>query len=291
MGSRYLTDLAAVCRAAGLFVQEEPGWQTRARGSGGYEPGRPTAVMVHHTASNPSSDGQADVNYCCHGSADAPLANLYLNRAGKVWVMAAGATNTNGSGHDSWGGGVPDDSMNTHAIGIEAANNGTGEPWPQAQQEAYSKLVQALQDAYLIPVNNVREHAEWAPGRKIDPAGPSRWAQSGTWNGGSFRNDIAAGWPGTHPPIPLPLEDEPVEYLEVYRDSKQYSLFARSGVVCVNITNAERDADKATRDPAPDTVKAYDAGCLKALVLLGDAPVWYDGSAWPPVSAFGGHVA
>ena len=158
--------------------------------------------MVHHTASGAGSDGQADVNYCCYGSADEPLANLYLNRAGKVWVMAAGATNTNGSGHDSWGGGVPDDSMNTHAIGIEAANNGTGEVWPQAQQEAYAKLVQALQDAYLIGTNNVREHAEWAPGRKIDPAGPSRWASSGTWNGNNFRNDMAAGWPGGSTPPP-----------------------------------------------------------------------------------------
>ena len=29
MGARYLTDLAAVVRAAGLEVHEEPGWQTR----------------------------------------------------------------------------------------------------------------------------------------------------------------------------------------------------------------------------------------------------------------------
>jgi hypothetical protein len=36
MGSRYLTDLADVIRAAGLAVIEEPGWQSRARGSGGY---------------------------------------------------------------------------------------------------------------------------------------------------------------------------------------------------------------------------------------------------------------
>lgn len=200
MGSRYLTDLANVCRNAGLQVQEEPGWQSRARSSGGYESGRPTTVMCHHTASNPSSDGQNDVNYICYGSADRPLSNLYINRAGKVWVMAAGATNTNGKGHDSWGGGVPDDSMNTYAIGIEVANNGTGETYPTAQQEAYVRLVNALRDAYGIPSAKCRAHFEWAPDRKVDNAGSSRWASgSNKWNMNAFRADVEARWPGGGP--------------------------------------------------------------------------------------------
>lgn len=199
MGGRYLTDLAQVVRALGLVVQEEPGWPSRARSSGGYDSGRPTHVMVHHTASGPGSDGQADVNYCCYGSADKPLANLYLSRSGKVWVMAAGATNTNGKGGPI--DNVPADSMNTHAIGIEAANGGTGEPWPQAQQDAYVVLVAGLQAAYGIPYS--RGHAEWAPSRKIDPAGQSAWAQgSATWNMNAFRGSVAAG------PAPAPPEDE-----------------------------------------------------------------------------------
>ena len=292
MGSRYLTDLANVVRGAGLVVQEEPGWQTRARGSGGYESGRPTSIMVHHTASNPGSDGQADVDYCCHVSGDAPLANLYLSRAGKVWVMAAGATNTNGAGDDTWGGGVPDDSMNTYAIGIEAANNGTGEPWPQPQQEAYSRLVQALQDAYGVSTNNVREHAEWAPGRKIDPAGPSRWAGSGTWAGDRFRDDVAAGWPGgTTPPPPIVMEDEPMDYLRVYKNGTEYATFARSGITVTAIGTAVLNADVPTRgSPAPPTRSSSDANCLKSLILYGDPPKWGDGSIWPPVSAFAAHV-
>ncbi|HEY4377308.1 MAG TPA: N-acetylmuramoyl-L-alanine amidase, partial [Acidimicrobiales bacterium] len=163
MSGRYLTDLADVCRRAGLVVQEEPGWQSRSRSSGGYASGRPTTVMCHHTASGASSDGQADVNYCCYGSADRPLANLYLARSGKVWVMAAGATNTNGKGGPL--NGVPADSMNTYAVAIEAANNGVGEPWPAAQQDAYVVLVVALQDAYGCP--HVSSHFEWSPGRKI----------------------------------------------------------------------------------------------------------------------------
>lgn len=247
MSGRYLTDLAAVCRAAGLLTHEEPGWQTRARGSGGYGSGRPTHVMIHHTASGSSSDGQADVNYCCYGSADAPLANLYLSRRGEVWVMAAGATNTNGSGSDSWGGGVPDDSMNTHAVGIEAANGGTGEPWATVQQEAYGRLVGALCDAYGVAGGHVREHAEWAPGRKIDPAGPSRWATgAATWNGDAFRSDIAAGWPAIAPPDPpLPPEEErPMTYIleSTVNDSTRGQLVLIDAGVVRSIGGGEKNA-------------------------------------------------
>lgn len=193
MGSRYLTDLANVVRGAGITVQEEPGWQTRARGSGGYNSGLPNHVMAHHTASNASSDGQADVNYMCYGSENRPISNLYLSRSGKVWVMAAGATNTNGSGHDPCGA-TANDSMNSSAIGIECANNGVGEPYPTVQQDVYVKLCRVLCDHYGIPNGRIHSHFEWAPDRKIDPAGQSRYASGGNkWNMGQFRSDCAAG--------------------------------------------------------------------------------------------------
>ena len=211
MGSRYLTDLANVVRGAGLVVQEEPGWQTRARGSGGYDSGRPNHIMVHHTASGPSSDGQPDVNYQCYGSDAKPVANLYLSRSGKVWIMAAGATNTNGTGTDPCGV-TPMDSMNSHAIGIEAGNNGVGEVWPQAQQDAYVKLVAALCNAYGIPTGRIHSHIEWAPGRKIDPAGPSQWPpinSSQSWDMNAFRGDV---WLAPNP-TPTPGGDDPMRIL------------------------------------------------------------------------------
>ena len=98
MGDKYLTDLADVCRSAGLDVIEMEGWQHRARGSGGYSSGKPDHVMVHHTASGPSSDGWPDAEYCTHSDDDAPLCNLYLNRAGTVWVCAAGGRTRTGPG-------------------------------------------------------------------------------------------------------------------------------------------------------------------------------------------------
>lgn len=276
MGDRYLWDLGDVCRSAGLVVHEVSGWPTRARGSGGYSPGLPSHVMIHHTASNTSP--QNDVNYICYGADAAPLANLYLSREGEVWVCAGGATNTNGSGHDWWGGGVPDDSMNTHAIGIEAGNNGTGEPWPVEQQQAYVALCQALCVYYNIPVNNVREHAEWAPGRKIDPAGPSAWASGKeTWWGDGFRQDVGDTAPT---PEPIPQEDEMATViLAVEGRNAQFvaqgPLLADGSVHCLFITwfGPGPDSDfLSDHRAAPDTrVQPTLMSTLKRdLILLGN---------------------
>ena len=113
--------------------------------------------------------------------------------------VRGGGTNTNGSGQDPCNL-IGDDSMNSSAIGIEAGNNGTGEPWPAAQQDAYITLVAALCAAYGIDHTQVHAHAEWAPSRKVDPAGPSRWASSGTWNMDAFRAELAT----PAPPEPAP---------------------------------------------------------------------------------------
>lgn len=223
MGSRYLTDLANVVRSIGGFaVQEEPGWQSRARSSGGYNSGLPNHVMCHHTASGSSSDGQSDVNYMCYGSDNRPIANLYLSRTGKVWIMAAGATNTNGSGHDPCGA-TANDSMNSAAIGIEAANNGTGETWPTVQQDVYTKLVNKLCSQYGIPIGRVHSHFEWAPDRKIDPAGNSRYASGGNkWNMDAFRGDVIAGGEPSPGPTPPPGERKKLMYVLLLDDNGAY---------------------------------------------------------------------
>ena len=206
MGSRYLTDLADVCRLTGYPVVEVDGWPSRGRSSGGYDPGRPTHVLVHHTASGPSSDGWQDVQYMTYQADARPLANLYISRVPEIYVMAAGATNTNGSGIDPCGI-ADDDSMNTHAIGIEAANNGVGEPWPTAQQDCYVQLCSELTIAYGIGLGQIHSHAEYAPSRKIDPAGESRYASGADiWDMDVFVADVAAGG---HVPTPIPPEPEP----------------------------------------------------------------------------------
>jgi N-acetylmuramoyl-L-alanine amidase len=209
MGGRYLTDLADVCRRTGYPVVEVDGWPYRARGSGGYDPGRPDHVMIHHTASGPDSDGWPDVDYCTFGDDDAPLCNLYLARDGTIYVCAGGATNTNGSGHDPCGD-VADDSMNTAAIGIEAGNDGVGETWPPAQLDCYLALCRELGAAYAIASGRIHAHWEWAPSRKSDPAGPPRPTVDGhRWDMAAFRADVdQAAAPTPSPPEPEPEPEE-----------------------------------------------------------------------------------
>jgi peptidoglycan hydrolase-like protein with peptidoglycan-binding domain len=208
IGSRYLLDLADVCRRTGYPVievgggrsQQGPQWQYRARGSGGYNSGLPNHIMVHHTASSEASDGWPDVNYCTFASSVKPVSNLYIARNGDIYVLAGGATNTNGSGKDPCGI-SPDNQMNTAAIAIEAGNNGRGETWPDPQLDSYVALVRELCHAYGIGNAQVHGHAEYAPSRKIDPAGPPRYAQgSATWNMGLFRSDVAGSVPPQPPP-------------------------------------------------------------------------------------------
>ena len=58
-------------------------------------------------------------------------------------------------------------------------------------------------------------HLEWAPGRKIDPAGPSRWAAgAASWNMAGFRTDVT-GQPKPEPPTPIPdpFEEDDVPFL------------------------------------------------------------------------------
>lgn len=247
----YLLDLADVLRAAGLAVVEVAGWRTRARrgGAGSYVPGTPTHLMIHHTASPRSSDGQRDVDYIIGGSPDAPITNMYVDRAGTFWVCASGATNTNGKGADTWGGGVPADRMNEYALSIEIANTGTGEPYPDVQQRAVVAASAAVCTAYGISPHHVRGHFEWAPTRKIDPSGPSAWATSGKWDMDRFRRDVATAI--HHPSVPIEEDDDmaqphpiravyaPVEQLVAVGKNKTFGLLPDGSVRHLSGPDAE----------------------------------------------------
>jgi len=196
----YLLNLARILEEGGLTVKEEVGlskvtgqlksWQTFGRaGDSDYTWGAPNHVMVHHTASETTTEN--DISYMNHVSSVRPICNLYLARNGDVHVLAGGPTNTNGAGVDTWGGGTPANDMNRNAIGIEMGNNGVGEPYPVAQTNALIQTVAALMKAYTIPLGQVRAHFEWAPERKIDPAGQSPYATSSfKWDMDEFRADV-----------------------------------------------------------------------------------------------------
>ena len=199
-GGLILRDLADVLRRAGLRVREVDGWQQRQRGGSGYPQSGPIGIIVHHTASSSGWNGEQDANFLTFQCDVKPMANLYLDRGGQWWVLAGGATNTNGAG-GPWGP-IPLDSANSRVIGIEAGNNGVGEPWPEAMQDAYVAGVAALADAYGVGPGNVLSHQEWAPTRKVDPAGPSRFGSinsSHTWDMGVFRAAVNEARRGTGP--------------------------------------------------------------------------------------------
>jgi hypothetical protein len=136
------------------------------------------------------------MKYMWDNATDKPIGAIYLSPKGRATVGAAGATNTSGRGGPmlTSRGTIPLDAANRFVISVEAANRGDGTPWPDAQIEAYIKLVAALQKAYLGGVlllpGDAHGHFEWTP-RKIDPAGQSRYAFGGNkWNMTRFRTDV-----------------------------------------------------------------------------------------------------
>lgn len=155
-------------RKWGLKVEAHEGWRTRGRPYDFY----PKAVICHHTASGSSSGNFASEGIVLNGRSDlpGPLCQILLGRDGTVKLIAAGYSN-----HAGYGGpraGIPENQGNTYAVGIEAENNGLGEPWRPTTVIAYYRLCAALLDWFGVKdVNRVFGHKEWAPGRKIDPAG------------------------------------------------------------------------------------------------------------------------
>ncbi len=173
-----LTWMPDVIRAAGLRVQEAPGWQARGHG----DMGTVLGVLGHHTG------GLATGNYPSlavvrDGRADlpGPLCNLGLGRDATVFVVAAGCAWHAGAGSLPW---CPKDAGNQHLIGIEAESTGGGD-WTAAQLDGYPRLVAAVLAHQRLGADRYAGHLEYAPTRKVDPA---------HWPGGmnGFRATVAA---------------------------------------------------------------------------------------------------
>jgi len=155
-------------RTWGLKVNGGKNWKTSGRPNNFY----PRAIIVHHTASGSKSGNFSSEAVVTNGRSDlkGPLCHFLLGRDGTVKIISTGYAN-----HAGYGGpkaGIPKNMGNTYTFGIEAENNGVGEPWSAKQLQAYYRLCAAL----LVwigkkDVNLVFGHKEWAPGRKIDPAG------------------------------------------------------------------------------------------------------------------------
>lgn len=160
------SNLATLARETGYPVVEVPGWATRGHGSLGSHVG---VVVAHHTAG--PEPGQTGSNYPSLGvvrdgrpGLPGPLSHFGIGYDGTIYVIAAGLAYHAGSG--GWAG----CSGNACALGIEAEDSGDGDWMPQ-QLDVYPRLVARICQFLGISEAGVCAHREWAPGRKIDPAG------------------------------------------------------------------------------------------------------------------------
>ncbi|HEY9353032.1 MAG TPA: N-acetylmuramoyl-L-alanine amidase [Nocardioides sp.] len=187
------SNLPGLLRDAGLRVVEVDGWRDRGR------PGSfaPVGVLCHHTATRKSTSDSAVVRLLRVGRSDlpGPLSQLGLARDGTVYIIAAGRANHAGRAKSS--GAVAAGDGNELYIGIEAFNDGVGEPWPAVQREAYELLAAVLSvEVTGNSAQTVRAHRETSITGKIDPRGIDM---------GDFRVGTAAKMKAlTTPPPPPP---------------------------------------------------------------------------------------
>lgn len=184
------TWIADALRSEGCRVNEVAGWQER--GSVAFDP---RGLVVHHTASRRGRNAPS-LDVCIDGRPDlpGPLCHVLIGRDGICHVIAAGKANHAGTG--GWKG----LSGNSSVFGIEAENDGLGEPWGPVLLTAFHRASAALARGRFA-VEMICGHKEWTP-RKIDPAGIDM---------GEFRASVArllAPQPPEEDDMPLTREDK-----------------------------------------------------------------------------------
>ncbi|RZK37889.1 MAG: N-acetylmuramoyl-L-alanine amidase [Pedobacter sp.] len=123
---------------------------------------KPNFVIIHHTA----QDSTAQTLKTFTLKRTQTSAHYVIGRDGKVFQMVNDYLRAQHAGAGKWGS-VTD--MNSCSIGIEMDNNGTTDPWTDAQINSLCSVLATLKKKYSIPTANFIGHADYAPGRKNDP--------------------------------------------------------------------------------------------------------------------------
>lgn len=168
--------VVAELRSRGIPVQFEPGWETRGRP----RPFTPRGLVIHHTATLRHDEDYPSMELVRDGDASliGPRAQFGLGRhTGTVFVIAAGNANHAGEG------GFNGMSGNEPVWGIEAENDGRGEPWSAVALRNYVVLAGALARHTGFGPEMICAHREWNPKDKSDPRGI---------DADQFRRDVAA---------------------------------------------------------------------------------------------------
>jgi N-acetylmuramoyl-L-alanine amidase len=124
---------------------------------------KPNYVVIHHTAQD--SLGQTVRTF--HSEKAGVSAHYVVGRKGKVVQMVNDYYRAHHAGTGKWGN---DTDLNSSSIGIELDNNGTTDPWTDAQISALTDLLAYLKVKYNIPQANFIGHMDLAPTRKNDPS-------------------------------------------------------------------------------------------------------------------------
>jgi N-acetylmuramoyl-L-alanine amidase len=123
---------------------------------------KPNFVIIHHTA----QDSLAQTIKTFTIPRTQVSSHYVVSRDGKVVQMVNDHLRAQHAGLGKWGS-ITD--MNSCSIGIEMDNNGSTDPWTDAQINSLMALLKTLKKKYGIPTANFIGHADYAPGRKNDP--------------------------------------------------------------------------------------------------------------------------
>lgn len=172
------------------------------------------AIVEHHTVSS-GLNPENDLAFIDGGKGDGyTISNAYTALDGTVHLIASGPTYTEGAGGPL--GIIPENRGNDVSFSNEIASWGAPlSVYPQEQQDAVAAFAHhaaiIAADVWDWPddpfaPHRTFAHFEWAPTRKVDPRGVSRWSpDGGMWDMDAFRAELR----NNQPPPGVP----PVRYI------------------------------------------------------------------------------
>jgi N-acetylmuramoyl-L-alanine amidase len=131
----------------------------------------PDMVVIHYTAMESCA---AALTRLCDPQAGVS-AHYVISEAGQLYALVRESERAWHAGAGQWGS-VSD--VNSHSVGIELANAGPLQQWPQfpdAQMQALEDLLAGMFARWEIPPDRVIGHSDMAPGRKLDPGPNFDW--------------------------------------------------------------------------------------------------------------------
>lgn len=241
--------LADMYRAAGLNVNILVGAHKRAGRlyqTVGYPGKGPRGSGKHHTAQSLHTSDADSMFFMTFGAPYPVMVNVFphKNTPSTITICAAGPTYTEGSGGPI--GSIPKGQGNKWSWSWECPNNGVGERWSADLQQTMvtGAAVEAKFFDWPIDSDHIFAHFEWSPGRKIDPAGPSEYAEGrASWDMDKFRSDVKYRFnslyvnsPDPEPATPPPFvaEEDDMNFLWTHKNHAGLFWFSNGSVVHVD---------------------------------------------------------